>query len=58
MRVESIPGTHPGFNGPGLDGCPYIAADARTFFMASNRLGGHGGIDILVSTRESQRGLG
>src|SRR5688572_21959735 len=24
IRVEDIPGTHPEFNGPSLDGCPFI----------------------------------
>ena len=51
IRVEDIPGTHPEFNGPTLDGCPFISADGRTFFMASTRPGGYGGIDIWVSTR-------
>lgn len=51
VRVESIPGTDPSFNGPSLDGCPFIARDDTTFYMASNRAGGLGGIDIWVSTR-------
>ena len=52
-RVESIPGTDPSFNGPALDGCPFISRDGKRFYMASNRLGGYGGIDIYVSTRDS-----
>lgn len=52
IRVEDIPGTHPEFNGPFLDGCPFISADGKTFYMASNRPGGLGGIDIWVVTRE------
>lgn len=52
IRVEDIPGTHQSFNGPSLDGCPFISADGKTFFMASNRPGGLGGIDIWVATRE------
>lgn len=53
VRVEDQPGTHPDFNTGVLDGCPFITPDGRTFFMASNRPGGLGGIDIWISTRES-----
>ena len=53
VRVESIPGTNPNFNGPSLDGCPFVSRDGKSFYMASNRPGGLGGIDIWVSTRES-----
>ena len=52
IRVESLPGTHPDFNGPALDGCPFISRDGKSFFMASTRPGGLGGIDIWVSRRE------
>jgi Tol biopolymer transport system component len=51
IRVEDIPGTDPSFNGDGLDGCPFVSRDDKTFYMASNRDGGVGGIDIWVSTR-------
>ncbi len=51
IRVETIPGTDESFNGPSLDGCPFISRDDKTFYMASNREGGLGGIDIWVSTR-------
>lgn len=53
VRVEAIPGTDPSFNGSALDGCPFISRDGRTFYMASDRTGGLGGIDIWVSTRDS-----
>lgn len=54
VRVESIPGTDPNFNGPYLDGCPFISRDGKTFYMARGpQYGGSGGIDIWVSTRES-----
>lgn len=53
VRVESIPGTHPDFNGAFLDGCPFISRDGKTFYMARGpQYGGSGGIDIWVSTRE------
>lgn len=53
VRVESLPDTHPDFNTSVLDGCPFIAPDGLTFFMASARPGGVGGIDIWISTRPS-----
>lgn len=52
-RVEDAPGTDPAFNGAALDGCPFISRDGKRFYMASNREGGLGGIDIWVSTRTS-----
>ena len=51
-RVEAATGTDPSFNGAGLDGCPFISRDGKTFYMASDRPGGLGGLDIWVSTRE------
>jgi hypothetical protein len=53
VRVESIPGTSPDFNYSGLDGCPYESPDGLAFYMASDRPGGQGGIDIWRSTRSS-----
>jgi Tol biopolymer transport system component len=52
-RVEDSAGTDATFNTPSLDGCPFISPDGKTFYMASNRPGGLGGIDIWVSTRAS-----
>ena len=55
VRVESLPGTDPNFNGPFLDGCPFISRDGRTFYMASRRLTGPADfkpdINIWVATR-------
>ena len=50
-RVEDSSGTDAAFNGPTLDGCPFISPDSKAFYMASTRPGGLGGIDIWVSTR-------
>src|SRR5215203_423406 len=48
------PGAHVSFNTSALEGCPFIAPDGKTFFMASNRATGHGGLDIWISTRASE----
>jgi len=54
VRIEAAwPGADPSFNTPFLDGCPASSRDGTTFFLASNRPGGLGGIDIWVSRRES-----
>ena len=50
-RVEDQAGTDPAFNGPDLDGCPFISRNETTLYMASNRPGGLGGLDIWVSRR-------
>lgn len=54
IRVEDIPGTHPMFNTPELDGCPFVSPDGKSFFMASTRPGGLGGIDIWISSRATE----
>jgi Tol biopolymer transport system component len=57
VRVESIPGTDQNFNGPFLDGCPFISRDGKSFYMARGpQYGGSGGIDIWVSTRDTADG--
>jgi hypothetical protein len=53
INAERIPGTAPTFNTAAFEGCPFIAPDGKTFYMASNRAGGLGGLDIWVSTRAS-----
>jgi WD40-like Beta Propeller Repeat len=51
-NLESVPGTSPEVNTPFLDGCPFTAPDGRSLYIASNRPGGLGGIDIWVARRE------
>lgn len=53
VNVQSIPGTHVDFNTTDLDGCPFQSPDGKTFYMASNRPNGLGGLDIWVATRSS-----
>jgi len=52
INLESIPGTSHELNTPSLDGCPIQAPDGLSLYMASNRPGGVGGLDIWVATRE------
>jgi len=53
VNVESIAGTSSEFNTSFNDGCPIQSPDGLSFFMATNRPGGLGGIDIWVATRAS-----
>lgn len=57
-QAESIEtfgaGAHPNFNTEFAEGCPFISPDGKRFFLMSTRpVGGLGGQDIWVSTRES-----
>jgi hypothetical protein len=52
---QTTVGADPAFNTPSQDGCPLISRDGTTFYMASNRPGGLGGLDIWVSRRASTR---
>ncbi len=54
VLVESLPGTDPAFNTSFLDGCPLMSRDGKKFYMASNRPGGEGKIDIWVASRASE----
>lgn len=45
------PGAHENFNTEHVEGCPFISPDGKMFFIASNRPGGLGGLDIWVATR-------
>ncbi len=47
-------GANENFNTEHTEGCPFISPDGRTFFIASNRPGGLGGLDIWVSTRANE----
>jgi hypothetical protein len=52
QKLDEIDGNHPEVNTPSVDGCPILSPDGRTLYMASNRPGGHGGLDIWVARRE------
>jgi WD40-like Beta Propeller Repeat len=51
--IDEIAGNHPDLNTSSLDGCPIQSPDGTQLFIASDRPGGHGGLDIWVATRES-----
>jgi hypothetical protein len=53
VNVEANGGADDALNTVALEGCPSPARDELRLFFASNRAGGHGGLDIYVSTRAS-----
>jgi WD40-like Beta Propeller Repeat len=53
VKVDEVAGNSTEINTISLDGCPILSPDGRSLFMASNRPGGHGGLDIWVARRES-----
>jgi hypothetical protein len=53
-NLEAVPGTSPDANTPYLDGCPFTAPDGLSLYIASDRPGGLGGIDIWVARREKR----
>ena len=54
QKIDDIAGNHVDLNTASLDGCPIQAPDGRSLYMASNRPGGKGGLDIWVATREKK----
>jgi hypothetical protein len=38
-------------NSAGIDQGPYLAADGKTLYLASDRPGGSGGLDLYVTIR-------
>ena len=51
QKVDAIGGNHADLNTPSLDGCPIQSRDGLSLYLASNRPGGKGGLDIWVATR-------
>ena len=52
-KIDEIGRNHPDLNTPFTDGCPIQSPDRLSLYMASNRPGGKGGLDIWVATRAS-----
>src|ERR671910_3705845 len=53
QKIDEIGNNHADLNTASLDGCPIQSPDGLSLYMASNRPGGKGGLDIWVSTRAS-----
>ena len=53
VKVDELAGNSPELNTPFLDGCPIQAPDGLSLYMASNRPGGAGLLDIWVARRHS-----
>jgi hypothetical protein len=55
QKIDQIAGNGSELNTPSLEGCPMQSPDGLSLYMASNRPGGKGGLDIWVATRASER---
>jgi hypothetical protein len=53
QKVDEIDGNSPDLNTEFLDGCPIQSPDGLSLYMATNRPGGHGLLDIWVARRET-----
>jgi len=54
QKIDEIAGNHPDLNTPSQDGCPIQSPDGLSLYIASNRPGGHGGLDIWMASRPSE----
>jgi WD40-like Beta Propeller Repeat len=57
QKVDEIGGNSSELNTPFLDGCPIESPDGRSMYMASNRPGGEGLLDIWIARRTSKHGF-
>jgi hypothetical protein len=53
QKIDEIGGNNTELNTSSLDGCPIQSPDGLSLYMASNRPGGRGALDIWVATRPS-----
>jgi WD40-like Beta Propeller Repeat len=53
QKLDEMGGHNAAINTPALDGCPIQSPDGLSLFIASNRPGGKGGLDIWVASRAS-----
>jgi hypothetical protein len=53
QKIDEIGGNNSELNTPFQDGCPIQSPDGLSLYMASNRPGGQGLLDIWVARRES-----
>ena|SRR5215211_1960863 len=54
QKIDEIAGNSAELNTAALDGCPIESPDGLSLYIASNRPGGLGGIDIWVARRASR----
>lgn len=54
-KLDALPAHSSEINTRFLDGCPILSPDGRSLFIASDRPGGQGGLDIWVATRARRR---
>jgi hypothetical protein len=54
VSAESLPGSSTDLNTASNDGCPFLAPDGDYLYMASNRPGGQGGLDIWRAPRSGE----
>jgi WD40-like Beta Propeller Repeat len=54
QKIDEIAGNNAELNTVALDGCPIESPDGLSLYIASNRPGGLGGIDIWVARRASR----
>ena len=53
QKLDEVSGNNAEVNTPSLDGCPIQSPEGLSLYMASNRPGGKGGLDVWVATRGS-----
>ena len=53
QKIDEVAANSSELNTASLDGCPIHSPDGLSLYLASNRPGGHGGLDIWVATRAS-----
>lgn len=56
QTIDTVGGNSPELNTPALEGCPFQSPNGLSLYLASNRPGGKGGLDIWMSTRTSTSG--
>jgi hypothetical protein len=53
QKLDDMNGNSADMNTPALDGCPIQSPDGLNLYIASNRPGGKGGLDIWMASRAS-----
>lgn len=53
QKIDTFGGNSSEINTPSLDGCPIQSPDGLNLYLASNRPGGKGGLDIWMASRSS-----